>query len=165
MADTLWAPWRSEYVSGAGSEDGCLFCRIASSTEDAANFVLCREGSAFAVLNRFPYINGHLMVVPVRHVALFSDLTEPEALDILSVVRLAETALREGMNCGGMNGGWNMGRCAGAGVEGHLHVHMLPRWPGDVNFMTTAAETRVLSESLEGTYDRMLRWFSPKESG
>jgi len=161
MADALWAPWRNAYVSGTCSDDGCLFCRIGSSDEDAGNLVLCRWGSAFAVLNRFPYINGHLMVVPVRHLALFSDLSAAEAADVLHVVGLAEKALQSGMGCVGMNGGWNVGRCAGAGIEGHLHLHMLPRWPGDGNFMTTAAETRVISESLESTYARLLPWFAP----
>ena len=160
MTDRLWAPWRSSYVSNTGSDHGCLFCGIGSSAADRDNLVICRRGGVFAVLNRFPYINGHLMLVPLRHVAHFSELAESEFRDLLSVVSVAEKALREGMSCAGMNGGWNIGRCAGAGIEGHLHLHILPRWPGDVNFMTTTAETRVLSESLQSTYDRMLPWFS-----
>lgn len=157
--DRLWAPWRRAYVSGETPEQGCLFCRLASGSDDRADLVLARGRLAFAVLNRYPYTNGHLMVVPVRHVALFSELGPEESAAVLAGVSAAERAFAEVMSCGGINGGWNVGRCAGAGVEGHLHLHVLPRWPGDVNFMPAVAEVKVVSESLESSYERLLPYF------
>jgi len=137
---------------------------MAGSSEDESNLVLCRRRGVFAVLNRFPYINGHLMVVPERHAGLLGDLGPEEVAGLFEVLALAERALEKGMKCSGMNGGWNVGRCAGAGVEGHIHLHLLPRWPGDVNFMTPVAATRVLSESLETTYGKLKPWFE-REAG
>lgn len=157
--DRLWAPWRRAYVSGEASEQGCLFCRLAAGPDDAGNLVLARGRLAFAVLNRYPYTNGHLMVVPVRHVALFSELEPAEGAALMAGVAAAERAFAEVMSCGGVNGGWNVGRCAGAGVEGHLHLHVLPRWPGDVNFMPAVAEVKVVSESLESSYQRLRPYF------
>lgn len=158
--DRLWAPWRSDYVTGAAAGGGnCLFCALSAPGGDSENLVLCRTSRVLAVLNRYPYINGHMMVAPLRHVAWLSELEPAEAADLFDTLADSERALREGMRCAGVNGGWNIGRCAGAGVEGHLHVHILPRWPGDVNFMTTTAGTRVLSESLESTRDRLAPFF------
>ncbi len=158
--DRLWAPWRSEYVTGAAaSGGGCLFCELSVPGGDPEGLVLCRRSRVLAVLNRYPYINGHMMVAPLRHAAWLSELEPGETVELLETLADAERALREGMRCAGVNGGWNIGRCAGAGVEGHLHVHILPRWPGDVNFMTTNADTRILSESLESTRDRLAPYF------
>ncbi len=157
--DRLWAPWRKAYVSGEAAGEGCLFCRLLSESDDRGNLVLARGEHFFAVLNRYPYTNGHLMIVPNRHVPLFSDLGPSEGAALLAGVSAAERAFSEVMRCGGINGGWNVGRCAGAGVEGHLHLHVLPRWPGDVNFLPATADTRVLSESLESSYERLLPFF------
>ncbi len=154
----LAAPWRSAYVTGSESEGGCVLCRIARENgKDRENYVLYRseESGFFVVLNRYPYINGHLMIAPIRHAADFSELCSSELEALMKLVVKCEKALAVGMNCMGMNGGWNLGSCAGAGIEGHMHVHMLPRWSGDTNFMTTTSETRVLSASLEDSYCRL----------
>ncbi len=157
--DRLWAPWRAEYVRNTDG-DGCVFCRISESPQsDRENYVLYRNDQLFVVLNRYPYINGHLMVVPHSHAAGLRKLSPAELEALMEAERQCERVLLEGMQCQGINGGWNMGRCAGAGVEHHLHVHMLPRWSGDVNFMSAVAGTRVLSESLEDCYKRLYPLF------
>lgn len=157
--DRLWAPWREIYVTGGSGGNGCLFCGLLAGDDDRGNLILARGPLAFAVLNRYPYTNGHLMIVPSRHVALFSELTPEEGALMLAGAAAAERAFSEAMHAGGINGGWNVGRCAGAGVEGHLHLHILPRWPGDVNFMTAVTDTRVVSESLESSYERLRPFF------
>ncbi len=157
----LAAPWRSAYVTGSQPENGCVLCRIGSERrKDRENYVLHRESGFFVVLNRYPYINGHLMIVPVRHAEDLSRLDGSELDTLIRLVVRCEKALAEGMSCMGMNGGWNLGGCAGAGIEGHIHIHMLPRWSGDTNFMTTAAETRVVSASLENSYSRLEPFFN-----
>jgi ATP adenylyltransferase len=159
-ADRLWAPWRSGYVSGtAPHPEGCLFCAISAGGDDEADLVLMRGARVFVVMNRYPYVNGHLMVVPHRHAAWLSELDLAETTELVAALALCETALREGMRCAGMNGGWNVGRCAGAGVEGHIHLHILPRWNGDVNFMTPVAGARVISEDLGTTFARLRPFF------
>jgi ATP adenylyltransferase len=155
----MWAPWRSEYLRTPGS-GSCLFCDIASAPEkDRENLVLHRGPTAFVLLNRYPYINGHLMIVPHRHVPDLRSLERTELDEITRLLVLSEEALSRGMECMGMNGGWNLGGCAGAGVKDHIHVHMLPRWDGDSNFMTTVGGSRVLSESLEDSFERLRPWF------
>ncbi|PIE53047.1 HIT family hydrolase [Candidatus Fermentibacteria bacterium] len=152
MTDRLWAPWRYDYVSSP-EEKGrkCVFCSIASddSRNDRKNLVLFRGEKFFVVLNRYPYINGHLMIVPCRHISDMGSLDNDEMSEMMALVKKAENALRKGMKCQGMNGGWNMGSAGGAGIPGHLHIHMLPRWGGDTNFMTTVGGIRVVSQSLE----------------
>lgn len=150
----LWAPWRYGYVSSpAGS--GCVLCRIScdSPGNDRKNLVLCRGESCFAVLNRYPYVNGHMMIVPYRHIPDFSSASNHEIIEAMDLVRRAESALREGMRCQGMNGGWNLGSAAGAGVPGHLHLHVLPRWNGDTSFMSTVSGVRVISQSLDQAWE------------
>ncbi|NOQ21976.1 MAG: HIT domain-containing protein [Candidatus Aegiribacteria sp.] len=157
----LAAPWRSAYVTGLKPEDGCVLCGIGREPEkDRENYVLHREDGFFVVLNRYPYINGHMMIVPLRHAEDFSNLDNRELNMLSRLIVKCEKALVEGMNCMGMNGGWNLGGCAGAGIEGHMHVHMLPRWSGDTNFMTTTGETRVISASLEDSYSRLKHFFN-----
>lgn len=157
----LRAPWRSEYVTATGTGGGCVLCDIgASPDDDVKNYVLHREKDFFVVLNRFPYINGHLMIVPLRHAPDLAGLSRRELEALPGLLARCERALAEGMNCMGMNGGWNLGGCAGAGIEGHIHFHMLPRWAGDTNFMTTVGETRVVSASLEDSYRRLGPFFS-----
>lgn len=159
----LAAPWRSTYVTNSSPEDGCVLCRIGQDMDkDRENYVLHREGGFFIVLNRYPYINGHVMIAPSRHTQDFSNLDNRELDTLIRLVVKCEKALTEGMNCAGLNGGWNLGSCAGAGIEGHMHVHMLPRWPGDTNFMTTTGETRVISASLEDSYSRLKPFFNPE---
>lgn len=160
MAERLWAPWRYDYVSTPGETGGsCVFCAIGDgdSAADTENHVLHRGKHMYAVLNRFPYINGHMMIVPCRHVPDLSSLSSNETAEMIEILIRGERALKEGMKCQGLNGGWNIGSAGGAGIPGHLHIHLLPRWSGDTNFMTTVGEVRVVSQSLE----RALEILSP----
>ncbi len=158
--DVLWSPWRYQYVTAQRPKEGCVFCRIAADTEhDAANFVLGRARENYLVLNRFPYSTAHLMVVSNVHAQDLSGLPESALQETILLARNAERILREVYRPGGLNVGWNLGECAGAGVAQHIHLHIVPRWPGDANFMTTIGETRVLPESLEETYRRLAPHF------
>lgn len=153
--DHLWSPWRYRYVSSAATEPGCLFCRVAAESKDEENFVLLRAERNLVMLNLYPYTSGHLMIAPYAHVATLEQ-ADPEALtEMMLLTRRAESALREIYKPDGLNIGMNIGRSAGAGIAGHIHMHVLPRWHGDVNFMTTIAETRVLPEELSETYKKL----------
>lgn len=157
--DYLWSPWRYRYVSTAQPEAQCLFCRVACSSEDRANFVLRRGRKNLVMLNAFPYTSGHLMIAPYAHVATLQD-ADPETLtEMIELARFAEGALRGVYQPHGFNVGMNIGASAGAGIAGHIHLHVLPRWSGDANFMTVIAETRVLPEDLPATYERLLPLF------
>jgi ATP adenylyltransferase len=150
----LWAPWRARYVAGEAPA-GCIFCGALAAGDDPGRLILARAGTAFLILNAYPYASGHLMVVPVRHVASLEDLSEPEQLDLLAATRRALAALRVAYRPDGFNLGANLGRAAGAGVDGHLHVHVVPRWAGDTNFMPVVGGARVLPEALDDTYRRL----------
>jgi ATP adenylyltransferase len=154
--DRLWAGWRSEYIESAtsapGGEEGCVFCAIlASGLPDEQTHVLWRhpDGLAFAILNAYPYGSGHLMVMPIRHAASPEELSDLEGTAVWDGATRAVRAVRSAYGPDGINMGANLGRAAGAGVPGHFHVHVLPRWAGDTNFMTSVAETRVLPEPLD----------------
>ena len=148
------------YIEAAHDEpEGCLFCEVLAGSDDAAAFVLARRGTAFALLNAYPYNPGHLMVAPARHVGEIEALSEEEVLDTGRLVQRAVAALREEMNPHGFNLGANLGRVAGAGIPGHLHWHVVPRWNGDTNFMPVVGQTRVLPESLEDTYRKLMPRF------
>ena len=156
--DRLWSPWRAKYIaSGVDSEgEGCVFCRIVSDPEhDETNFVLHRAEHAFVVLNLYPYISGHLMIVPYLHTSEFDSAPKEITDELMDLAKRAQTALREVYSPAGFNLGMNLGASAGAGIADHMHIHLLPRWSGDTNFMTTVAETRVLPESLETTYSKL----------
>ena len=161
MLERLWAPWRSRYVAGLGtadtdSEEGTLFERILAASEpDEETGILWRGNTCFAVLNAHPYGSGHLMVVPNRAVADLADLTDAESEELWSGVRAAVAAIRSAYNPEGVNVGINLGAAAGAGLPDHLHVHCMPRWQGDTNFMTTVAETRVLPEPLTESWSKL----------
>jgi len=157
---SLWAPWRYDYVSSQ-ERTGCVFCGIAGDPKekDRDNLVLVRGVFGFVVLNRYPYINGHMMIVPYRHVPDFSSASHEETCEMMEMVRTAEGVLRENMNCQGINGGWNLGSAAGAGIPGHLHLHVLPRWTGDTSFMSSVGGIRVLSQSLEQAWEKLSRGF------
>ena len=153
--DHLWSPWRYRYVSQAIPEEACLFCRIAASPDDQANHVVLRGERNFVLLNRYPYTSGHLMIAPYAHVATLEE-SDPAALaEMMSLAQRAETALRAIYKPGGVNIGINVGKAAGAGVANHIHMHVLPRWLGDVNFMTSVGETRVLPEELDETWAKL----------
>ena len=151
----IWAPWRSVYL-GTGSSGGCIFCTMLGEepSKDDANLILRRGEKCFVVMNRYPYTNGHIMVVPNRHVGDYDQLTEDESLEIFRFTQMMLKALRS-FSPDGFNIGVNMGRIAGAGVPGHVHVHVVPRWGGDTNFMPIFSDARVISESLEVTFKKL----------
>ena len=144
----LWAPWRLAYVQSADELEGCVFC-VAAHGDDA--LVVHRGERAFVVLNKYPYASGHLMVAPLRHEADFGELSPEEAVEIHRLASAALGALAESMRPQGFNLGWNLGRIAGAGVLDHVHLHVVPRWAGDTNFMPVLADVKVLPEALEET--------------
>jgi ATP adenylyltransferase len=148
--DCLHAPWRIEYILAPKREDSDdLFVRIAHSSDDEENLVVARERSCFALLNRYPYSGGHLMVVPYRKAADLTELTDEELLDIMRLLRRCQSAMGATLRADGYNVGINLGRVAGAGVLGHLHVHIVPRWNGDTNFMPVLAGTHVIPQELK----------------
>jgi diadenosine tetraphosphate (Ap4A) HIT family hydrolase len=157
--DRLWAAWRSTYVSGVATgapSDRSVFTEIlATSLPDDETHILWRGADCFAILNAYPYGSGHLMVMPYREVAALEDLTSAEHTELWSGVRDAVVALKAAYAPNGVNVGMNLGEAAGAGVPGHLHVHCLPRWAGDTSFMTSVAETRVLPESLDVSWQKL----------
>jgi len=160
--EQLWAGWRRDYVVSAteaergGAEGECVFCRIAASGPPSVeNLVVWRSDLSFAVLNAYPYASGHLLVMPVRHVGELDALGAAESEDLWRGTRLAVSALTGAYDPDGVNMGANLGRAAGAGIPGHLHLHVLPRWSGDTNFMTTVAGVRVMPESLAVGWERL----------
>ena len=151
--ERLWAPWRLEYVGSADEQDGCVFCRALE--DDEAGLVLHRGREAFAMLNKFPYSSGHLMVAPYRHVGEFSELDDGEVLEIHRLASQGMGALAQLYGPQGFNLGWNLGRIAGAGVTDHVHLHVVPRWAGDTNFMPVLADLKVIPEHLAETRSRV----------
>jgi ATP adenylyltransferase len=158
--DYLWSPWRYAYVSGAAHRDVCIFCEMASDVaHDRERLVLHRGKFNLIVLNRFPYTSGHVMIAPYQHVAALADLDLETLSEIMALAQMLETVLRGAYRPDGYNIGMNLGRAAGAGIADHLHLHVLPRWSGDVNFMTAVAETRVLPEDLNTSYEKLVAFF------
>lgn len=156
--EQLWAGWRGEYIQSAasGDDEGCVFCRIlASDDPPESTYLVWRDDRSAVVLNAYPYTSGHLMVMPVRHLAGPEDLAGDEAAALWAVVTEAVRALKAAYRPEGLNLGANLGRAGGAGVPGHFHVHCVPRWSGDTNFMTATAATRVLPESLPATFEKV----------
>lgn len=163
----LWAGWRGEYVTTAGDASvECVFCRIIASGEpDEATHIIWRGESVFAILNAYPYTSGHVMVMPYRHVADLESLEPSESGELWSGVTKAVAAVKAAYGPEGMNVGANLGRAGGAGLPGHLHVHVVPRWDGDTNFMTSIAETRVLPESLDASAEKIRRVIARPSGG
>lgn len=153
---TLWAPWRMEYILGH-SDEGCIFCEKPEENDDRKNLILLRTPLSFIIMNIYPYNNGHLMVAPFRHAATFKDLTPDERCDLIETVAIAEEMLEKTLAPEGMNIGVNVGRCAGAGVLDHVHVHLVPRWTGDTNFMPVISDSRVMPEALRETFEKLSR--------
>ena len=153
----LWAPWRMAYVGGAGVPAGCVFCRALAAPDDRQALVIRRGRHAFLILNAYPYAPGHLMAVLNRHVGGLGDATPDELADAFALVRVAADTLATEYRAQGFNVGMNLGRVAGAGIEDHLHVHVVPRWHGDANFVTVLGELRVLPEELTRTWERLTR--------
>jgi ATP adenylyltransferase len=162
--DNLWAPWRMEYVRTLGEEcdeadGGCFLCHYAALPEsDAANHVLWRTDDCLALLNRFPYTNGHLLIAPRAHKGMLSELSQVELYETSAMLRDALDALKACVHCHGFNIGMNVGRCAGAGLPDHLHWHIVPRWGGDTNFMSIVGDVRVIPDSLEANFRALRAW-------
>jgi ATP adenylyltransferase len=150
----LWAPWRLEYVGSADEQEGCLFC-LAAAGDDVERLVVHRGERAIVLLNKFPYSSGHLMVAPVRHLGDFGELSAEEALEIHRLASAAIAVLKAEYGPDGYNLGWNLGRVAGAGVVDHVHLHVVPRWRGDTNFMPVLADVKVLPEHLDESRRRL----------
>ena len=153
--DTLWTPWRSTYLKQKRDPGSCIFCEAATSSEDDRTLVLHRASHCFVMLNRYPYTSGHLMIAPYAHVSRLNGIDEETSAEMMRLLRVAETAIEDAYRPDGLNLGMNLGEAAGAGIEQHIHMHVLPRWKGDANFMTTVAEVRVIPEALEETYSKL----------
>ena len=151
MSERLWSPWRSRYVTSADDEEGCFFCNGLSAGDDEATGILVRSERAFVMLNAYPYNSGHVMVAPTRHVGEPRELERAERHELADVTTETVEVVRAALDAHGFNVGMNLGRVAGAGVPGHLHVHVVPRWGGDTNFMPVIGETKVLPEMLSDT--------------
>ncbi|MCG2676001.1 HIT domain-containing protein [bacterium] len=154
--DIIWAPWRMKYIMGE-KEKNCLFCRVAKEKKDEKNYLLFRGQKCFIILNTFPYNNGHLMVAPYRHLANLEDLNTEELSELMGLVSKSVGWLKEALKPEGFNIGMNLGKIAGAGIEDHLHIHVVPRWSGDSNFMPTIAQVKVIPELLKDTYRKLLK--------
>jgi len=157
--DRLWSPWRYRYVSTATPDDRCIFCVKALEDTDEENLILFRGERNFVLLNLYPYSSGHLMVAPYEHVATLEEAPEETATELMQLTRRAQRHLREEYRPHGYNVGMNIGAAGGAGVAGHIHMHVLPRWTGDANFMTTIAETRVIPEDLGIAWQKLREAF------
>jgi ATP adenylyltransferase len=153
--DYLWTPWRYQYIASLKNPSRCVFCLDTSGEYDERDFVVFRGRLSFVILNIFPYTTGHLLVAPYAHNADFQKSSKEESAEMLELVKRCQFALQQTYQPDGFNIGMNLGRCAGAGVEHHLHMHVVPRWIGDSNFMTIVGETRVLPETLETTFRKL----------
>ena len=147
--ENLWAPWRIPYIKGIEKSEGCFLCHdLAHPEADDENLLLWRTDHCIVVLNRFPYNNGHLLIAPARHVANFEETSDEEMIELTKLIRESQRALSMTVNPHGFNVGLNFGRCSGAGLPGHMHIHVVPRWNGDTNFMNVCSDTHVVSQSL-----------------
>lgn len=156
MAERLWAPWRFTFVEKADSATGCIFVDLPAQDDDRKNLILHRGKTAFVMLNAYPYTNGHLMIAPYRHTADLSELEDAELLEINQLLAAAIRWIKAAYGPDGFNVGINLGSAGGAGIPDHVHWHIVPRWRGDTNFMTTVGEVRVLPQSLEDSYEKLL---------
>jgi ATP adenylyltransferase len=162
VTSTLWAPWRMAYISGTHS-GGCLLCQLPREGADRTNLILHRGPYTYVVLNLYPYNNGHLMIVPYRHGADLDQLSPDESLELLEGARRAMRVLQRAFGAEGFNLGVNLGKAAGAGISEHVHLHVVPRWVGDTNFMPVLSDTKVMPDYLESTYTKLAPFF--QESG
>ena len=153
--DYLWTPWRYRYIADASKDDRCIFCDALGADDDRNTLIVLRGAKNFVILNRYPYTSGHVMVVPYEHVADLSAVDPATLAEMMTLTQRVQSALARTYHPEGYNLGMNLGRAAGAGVIGHLHLHVLPRWGGDANFMTVVGETRVEPEDLATTYERL----------
>jgi len=162
--DRIFTPWRYAYVSQAENAPGCIFCNLPRENDDRKARIVHRGEHCYIVLNAFPYTSGHVMVVPYAHLDTLAQLPQPVAAEMMVLTQRMESVLRAAYKPEGVNVGMNIGKAAGAGVAGHIHMHVLPRWTADSNFMTTVAETRVLPEDLAVTWERLTKAFATERS-
>ena len=155
----VWAPWRMEYVGSDQKNEGCIFCPGNDRTQDEKKLILYRSEWSIVLMNRFPYSNGHLLIAPLRHTSSFDSLSPDEKLDLLNMVERSASVLKDVMDPAGFNIGMNLGKVAGAGVEDHMHFHIVPRWSGDTNYMTVLGEVRIIPEHIQATYEKLLPFF------
>ena len=155
----LWAPWRMEYINSDEKKGECIFCPGDDRSQDENRLILFIGKLSVVVMNKFPYINGHLLVAPIRHISTLDGLLTEEKLHLIEMVEKSVGILKETMNPTGFNVGLNMGRVAGAGVEDHIHFHVVPRWEGDTNFMSIFGDVRVIPEHIQSTYQKLLPFF------
>lgn len=160
--ETLWAPWRVDYIKGPKAE-GCIFCSAVAADDDAGNLIVFRGARCFVMLNRYPYTNGHLMVVPYVHEPGMENVAAEALTEMMTLVQRSIRVLREAIHPGGFNIGVNQGVSAGAGVADHIHLHVVPRWVGDTNFMPVLSDTRVMPEALERSYQVLARGFAREQ--
>jgi ATP adenylyltransferase len=153
--ERIWAPWRMSYLSNNEPDHTCIFCQSETGVADRERLILARSDNSLIMLNRYPYTGGHLMVAPLRHTAELDELSNSELLDLMLMIRKSRSLLQRVVNPDGFNIGLNLGKAAGAGVEEHLHVHIVPRWNGDSNFMTVIGDVRVIPEGLMVAYDQL----------
>lgn len=159
----LWAPWRIEYIENVHKNDGCVFCNAAEQSDDKKNLIVYRGSCIFVILNRFPYNNGHLMIVPYQHTSELNSLINEEIIELFNLLRQSKDILTKVMKPQGFNIGLNLGHTAGAGIDSHLHFHLVPRWLGDTNFMPVIGHSKVISEALEGTWKKISNEFKIKK--
>ncbi len=150
----IWAPWRSKFIYHR-TQKGCIFCRAVKAKQDKKCFIIDRTEFSFSILNIYPYNNGHIMVAPKRHKGSFGDFSKEELSDLMMLVQKSVKKIQNTLKPHGYNIGINMGKIAGAGVPGHLHIHIVPRWQGDTNFMPVLTQTKIISESLNSLYKRL----------
>lgn len=156
--DILWSPWRYDYITGSGpvEKTGCVFCNILNNEAgDQEKFILKRAEFNFVILNIYPYTSGHLMVIPYEHFSTLDQASKKVSDEFMDLTKTAQAAISEVYSPDGINLGMNIGKAAGAGVDGHIHMHVLPRWVGDVNFMTAIGQTRTIPETLPTTYEKL----------
>ena len=158
--DRLWAPWRMEYLKNIDCQGpGCIFCLLPEEKKDKKNLIIDRGEKCFVIMNLYPYNNGHLMVVPYKHTSDCSDLGDDVIVEMWKLVNKCKSVLRKAFRPEGFNIGMNIGRTAGAGIDQHIHMHIVPRWNGDTNFMPLIGETKVISQSLPESYDTLKPYF------
>ena len=155
----LWAPWRMDYILSDKSSQGCIFCELPKQDTDRDNLILYRSSQTFVIMNRYPYNNGHVMVVPYSHIATLDSMDDDTMLDFMKMTKHAVRSIRNAFMPEGFNMGINIGKIAGAGMEEHLHLHIVPRWAGDTSFMTVFDEIRVTPEHVLSTYDKLYAAF------
>jgi ATP adenylyltransferase len=156
----LWTPWRATYMQAKKEKSRCIFCEAAEGSADEETLVVYRGELSFVILNRYPYTSGHLMIAPYIHVSRLTDVSEATSDEIMRLTRTAEAVIEGAYRPDGLNLGMNLGEAAGAGIEQHIHMHVLPRWAGDANFMTSVASTRIIPESLDDTYAKIKEGFA-----